>query len=94
MKYYCDKDLNITADLKYQITHDEMRYRVSALLDHRIQDGSYEFLTKWEGFDIEDATWEPVNVLVEDVPLICQQYVMDIAESDKLKSVLRRLVNL
>jgi transposase InsO family protein len=94
LKYYCDKDLNITADLKYQITHDEMRYRVAGFLNHRIQEGSYEFLTQWEGFDVEDATWEPVNVLVEDVPLLCQKYVLDIAESDKLRNILRKLVNL
>jgi transposase InsO family protein len=43
LKYYCDKDLNVTADLKFQITHDEMRYRVSRILNHRVVEGCYEF---------------------------------------------------
>jgi hypothetical protein len=78
LKYYYDKDLNVTADLKYQITDDEMRYRVSKFLDHRIKEGEFELLTLWEGFDEEDSTWEPLNILNEDIPNMCQNYLSQI----------------
>jgi hypothetical protein len=94
LKYYCDKDLNVTADLKFQITHDEMRYRVSRILNHRVVEGCYEFLTQWEGFDEEDSTWEPLSILLEDVQLICQKYVISIPNTDKLKPVLVKLTGL
>jgi hypothetical protein len=94
LKYYCDKDLNVTADLKFQITHDEMRYRVAKILKHRVVEGSYEFLTQWEGFDEEDSTWEPVTTLLEDVQSICQQYVLSISDKDKLKPILVKMTGL
>lgn len=94
MKYYSDKDLNITADLKHQITHDEMRYRVAEFLNHRTIDGTQEFLTRWEGFDIEDATWEPVSILFEDVPKLCQEYVANNCNKQPNKSLWYSLVGL
>jgi hypothetical protein len=82
LKYYCDKDLHVTADLKYQITHDEMRYRVSKFINHRVHDGNYELLTVWEGFDVEDATWEPLPILFEDVPQLCKDYIIRLPQEE------------
>jgi hypothetical protein len=94
LKYYCDKDLNVTADLKFQITHDEMRYTVKNFSNHRSVDGNFEFLTQWEGFDEEDSTWEPITTLFEDVPKLCQKYVLSISNKDKNKKLLNKIVGL
>ena len=94
LKYYCDSSLEVTADLKSQIGHDEMRYRVGKFLDHKCQDGVYMLLTRWEGFDDEDSTWEPISVMIEDVPDLCHRYVQSVPASDKLKRGLVAAIDL
>ena len=91
LKYYCDKDLNVTADLKYQITHDEMRYRISRFIGHRISDGAFELHTVWEGFDVEDASWEPLQVLLEDVPDICRDYIVSLPQDEARAQFLNQI---
>ena len=37
-------------------------YEVEKILEHKqLEDGSFLFLTKWEGHPEEEATWEPIN---------------------------------
>ena len=88
LKFYCDKDLNITADLKFQITHDEMRYKIEKILDHSLIEEEYKFLILWQGFDKEDATWEPISVLLEDVPVLLKTYILKLDNKDNLKKAL------
>ena len=93
LKYYCDSDLEITADLKYQITHDEMRYKVEKILGHQINsDGMIQLKIQWPGFDPEDASLEPFNILYEDAPELVPNYVQIIILTDKLKSRMQALL--
>ena len=92
LKYYCDKDLNITADLKYQITHDELRYKVKRFVDHAKVNGEFQLLTEWLGFDEEDSSWEPLSTLLEDVPDMCRNYVLNLPEDDKFRPLLSAVV--
>ena len=39
--------------------HDE--YEVEHVLDSRINRGYIQYLVKWKGYDVSDATWEPVR---------------------------------
>ena len=41
------------------VTPDE--WDVESILQHRVRDGKLEFLTKWEGFDTTQATWEGIT---------------------------------
>jgi hypothetical protein len=34
---------------------------VDKILKHRKKDGQWEFLTKWQGFDTESATWQKLG---------------------------------
>ena len=36
-------------------------WNVDTILDHREKDGKFEFLTKWEGYGTEEASWEPIG---------------------------------
>ena len=36
-------------------------WNVEAILGHRKRNGKWEFLTQWEGWGPEEASWEPVN---------------------------------
>ena len=51
-------------------------------MDHRISEENYEFLTHWEGFDVEDSTWEPLQILYEDVPELCREYIFNIPQQE------------
>ncbi len=88
LKFYCDKDLDVTLDLKLQITHDEMRYKVNQILNHDFMEDEFKLLVSWQGFDKEDATWEPLVVLLEDVPELVKAYIYSIDNADKNKNAL------
>jgi hypothetical protein len=93
LKFYCDQDLNVTVDLKQQITHDEMRFKVKSILGHDLIDGEFKFLIHWLGFDEEDSTWEPIRIIQEDLPELVRNYVENLDETDKFKgNLLRSLV--
>lgn len=48
-----------TAEDLEDVTPDE--WDVESILQHRVRGGKLEFLTKWEGFDTSQATWEGVS---------------------------------
>ena len=35
----------------------------------------YEVQVKWRGFDYEEPTWEPLDVMHEDVPDLLSQFL-------------------
>ena len=80
LKFYCDDSLEVDADLKFQITHDEMRYKVDRIIDHRKEEGVFYLKVVWQGFDDEDSTWEPFNILFEAVPDMVRNYAQGIPE--------------
>jgi Chromo (CHRromatin Organisation MOdifier) domain len=41
------------------IIDDELEYEVEEIIRHRKNRGKDQYLVKWVGFPIEDATWEP-----------------------------------
>jgi hypothetical protein len=91
LKYYSDQDLHVDVDLKHQITHDEMRYKVLNILNHSVQDGVFKLLIEWQGFDEEEATWEPFDVIKEDVPDMVNNYLskLDQGSSRNKELILR-----
>lgn len=40
---------------------DEEEYQVEQILDHTVKDGKHLYLIKWEGYDSDDNTWEPLG---------------------------------
>ena len=87
MKFYADSSLNVTEDLKEYIQHHDGCYEVDQIKDHRrrsTQEGdSLEFLVRWKAFDALEDSWEPAEVLREDVPKMLQKYARDF-EQDQL----------
>eukprot|EP00455_Lapot_gusevi_P008523 TRINITY_DN1372_c0_g2_i1.p1 TRINITY_DN1372_c0_g2~~TRINITY_DN1372_c0_g2_i1.p1 ORF type:complete len:829 (+),score=-144.52 TRINITY_DN1372_c0_g2_i1:148-2487(+) len=49
----------------------DQTWHVDELIDHRVMRGRHQYKVKWTGFDIEQATWEPVEN-IEDTNLIKQ----------------------
>ena len=78
MKFYSDKNLNITTNLKESIAYNSPQdvYQIEKFIDHRIDDyGLPQLKVVWQGFEEFEAAWEPLSVLKEDVPQMVQNYL-------------------
>lgn len=54
------------------------KFVVQSIRAHRLVDGMIEFLVFWEGYEDDEATWEPEDTLVEDAPTIVKAYIKTI----------------
>jgi hypothetical protein len=71
LRFYKDKELNVTAELAQAAEHnDHQLYVVSKILDARYneQEMFHELLVAWRGFPVGEATLEPYSVMTVDVP--------------------------
>jgi hypothetical protein len=77
LTFYEDSSLNGKADLKRlkeNLKHQD-KFVVEKILQQRHNvSGNLEYLVQWQGFEPEDATWEPAPVIQEDVPQIVRQF--------------------
>ena len=69
-------------------------WNVERIIRHRRKaDGSWEFLTRWEGYGEDDDCWEPASSFLQRVNLpwlrYCRQHGIDFKVMDHLKSLLR-----
>jgi Chromo (CHRromatin Organisation MOdifier) domain len=71
LRFYKDKELNVTAELAQAAEHNDHKlYVVSKILDARYneQEKFHELLVAWRGISVGEATWEPYSVMTVDVP--------------------------
>ncbi|KAI6047260.1 hypothetical protein EDC04DRAFT_603591 [Pisolithus marmoratus] len=54
------------------------KFVVQSIRAHRMVDGIMEFLVFWEGYDDDEATWEPEDSLIEDAPTAVKAYLKKI----------------
>jgi hypothetical protein len=68
LKFYVDKDLEVSGDLLAHVAHNDQGYEVKAFGDARWNEVKqvYEIAVKWRGLD--EASWEPAQNLFEDLP--------------------------
>jgi hypothetical protein len=45
-------------------------YNVETILKHQRQGRSYQYLIKWEGYPISEASWEPEEAFSNDGDLL------------------------
>jgi Chromo (CHRromatin Organisation MOdifier) domain len=52
------------------VAHNEKGYAAQSIDDIRYDQaaGHYSVLVRWLGFDADDSTWEPLDIIDEDVP--------------------------
>jgi len=76
LRFYDDRMLNITDELKAQFSHDNSSYEVDQLLQLRINESTrdLEILVKWRGFSELENSWEPCMNLWQDVPELVKQF--------------------
>jgi Chromo (CHRromatin Organisation MOdifier) domain len=52
------------------ILDGEEVYNVETILKHRRRGRSYQYLIKWEGYPISEASWEPEEAFSNDGDLL------------------------
>ena len=57
---YCEDNFNrITPAPPPIIINDEVEYEVEEILDKRKHYGKIQYLIKWKGYPLSEASWEP-----------------------------------
>ena len=60
------------------IEGDENEYFVvEKILDKRERRGKWYYLIKWKDSPLHDASWEPVESIASDVPMLARQFEND-----------------
>ena len=77
IRLYQDSKLNKTDDLVEHVAHTEEGFVVDKLQDLRYveEEKRYDVNVVWKGFEMEDSTWEPLNNLIEDVPVLLEKFL-------------------
>ena len=77
MQRYRDAELGITDALREHVSYHVTNYEVEKILEARKEStsGQWQFLVKWWGFADAEASWENVEILVEDAPTVVERFL-------------------
>jgi hypothetical protein len=94
LKRYADKDLKVTPQLVEFAAHGGAPPTVERLCGHRLTQGQWHLKVLWQGYPPEDATWEPLSNLFEDITVIVQRYIKALPPSREKKRLTAALISL
>jgi Chromo (CHRromatin Organisation MOdifier) domain len=90
LRFYKDKELNVTAELAQAAEHNDHKlYVVSKILDagYNKQEIFYELLVAWRGFPVGEATWEPYSVMAVDIPDMVAKFMESHEDIDAVREM-------
>jgi hypothetical protein len=93
LKFFADKDLEVTEEILEHVAAQGIMIRVRELLQHRWNDRSrsYKILVGWHGLEAIEDSWEPLGAMRKDVSALVQEYVAK-SKDAKLERHLQELV--
>ena len=79
LKMFAASDLMVTQNLIDHISYVEGGYLVEALVDCKFDRATKQWfvLVKWVGIDELENSWEPLIVMLEDVPKLVHKFLKD-----------------
>ena len=77
IKFYADKSLLVTEELKNHVAYNDQGYEVEAFRTCRwnADQKKFEVQVKWRGLEEVDMTWEPAVNLMEDLPQAFEKFI-------------------
>lgn len=96
LKFFRNKDYQIKEDLLNHIAYQTNELmNVSKFVDLRNNKGIVQVLTQWKGLDSSEDSWENIEVMREDVPVLIQEFLNEIAAngSGRQKRIAKSLSN-
>jgi hypothetical protein len=94
LKRYADKSLKVTQQVKEFAAYGGAGFLVENIISHEQRDGEYWLRVHWKGYPVEEADWQRLSAMNEDVPVLVKRYVrsvVDASERDALQQALLRL---
>ncbi|KAE9350482.1 hypothetical protein PF008_g6425 [Phytophthora fragariae] len=93
LKFYADASLNVTEDLLLHVAHNGEGHVVHSLLEARYnrQEKRHEIKVRWRGLDVVEDSWEPADVLLQDVPAVVKAFVRAHGKLTPVKALKRAL---
>ncbi|OWY94441.1 hypothetical protein PHMEG_00035828 [Phytophthora megakarya] len=87
LRFYCDEDLNQSAELLELVSSQGIMLGVEAIRDHRYNRvlSRWELLVSWVGLQAIEDSWEPLVTLLQDVPTKVNEYVASTDPDDELR---------
>jgi hypothetical protein len=79
IKFYAEKDMNVSEKLLDQIAHQRGFYDIGLFKGIRWNKSllHYEVLVSWKGFSDSEDSWEPCSVIHEDAPDFLKKYLLE-----------------
>eukprot|EP00644_Phytophthora_capsici_P012503 jgi/Phyca11/121794/e_gw1.46.265.1 len=79
LKFYHDKDLEVTAEIREHVSLQGMVLEVRAIVVHRVNtaSGELELQVAWRWLQDIENSWEPAHSIQHDVPALAAQYAME-----------------
>ncbi|KAE9052848.1 hypothetical protein PR001_g144 [Phytophthora rubi] len=76
LKFFQDSSLNVSDELVEHVANQGIVLGVDAIVGHRInsETAKKELLVSWTGLEAIENSWEPLEVMLHDVPTKVQQY--------------------
>ena len=96
LKFFRNKNYEVKEDLLNHVAYQTSELmNVSKFLDLRKTKGTVEVLTKWKGLDSSEDSWENIEVMREDVPVLIEEFLKTIAANGtaKQKRMAKHLLN-
>jgi hypothetical protein len=86
VKLYRDRELNVTQALKEHAGHVEGTLEVDHIrgIRKRKHNPGWEVEVFWRGFEEADVSWEPLEIMIADVPATVKQYIKEALQDKKL----------
>ncbi|KAE9082795.1 hypothetical protein PF010_g21445 [Phytophthora fragariae] len=91
LKFYSDSSLEVSEELLQHVAHNSEGHVVSKFLraSYDTAAKSYKLLVRWRGLSEQEDSWEPVQVMLEDVPAAVKAFIADHAD----ESIVRKLAD-
>ena len=76
MKLFANGGFDVTEKLTRTAVNDCQKFDVSSFVAWRVDDeGDIQLKVRWEGFQPQDDTWEELEQLFNDVPVLVRNYL-------------------
>ena len=84
IKLFGDSSFDVTEKLIRTAVNDCQKFDVQSFQGWRLNDDDeVQLKVRWEGFQPQDDTWEDLDQLYNDVPVLVTNYLVDHADDDE-----------
>ena len=92
LRFYSDKDLTVSPQLRKFAAHSCMGHIVSAITGHTLSPARVQ--VHWAGYDPSEATWEPLPYIFDTNPRDVRKYANALTDPEARKKLLALLTKL